>query len=477
VPAPFRTFVGQGAWYAIGNVLIKISGLLLLPVYTNTRYLGVEEYGLWGVLEVTVQLGVTMFSLQLASGVVRFYVDPKYRNDLIPTAWWMTVCCTAAGGLAAAAAMHVFVAREFHTIGYLLIVYTIFEICTTIPLAQLRAQERAKYFTALLVIKLCLIVALNLVLLIHVRLGLEGLLLSYTVASACTLAIAFITIARNLVGFDRTIARMLLGFSTPLILGGLGSMILNVSGRYVIVLFHSAEEVALYTLASKFGSVVNMLIVQPLNLALLPVLVSLSQRQRIDFMKKTVYYFSIVLAAAVIVVSLFTEPLLRLFNPDDAYYEGLSMVPFIAGGYAAFGLSRVFSSPLYVFKKTRVISAWLTGIALLNILIGVMLVPFIGPMGAALSLFVSYGILCIGQYRAIAKIEYIVYPWKRLFAVFGFAAAAIAPAYAVSFEVPAYDLAFRALLAAGWAGFLVLSRIVTSADAAAFRQWISGRDR
>ena len=42
--------------YSLGNVSLKITGLILIPIYTNPKYLSVEDYGILGMLEIVAQL-------------------------------------------------------------------------------------------------------------------------------------------------------------------------------------------------------------------------------------------------------------------------------------------------------------------------------------------------------------------------------------------------------------------------------------
>jgi len=474
----FLSFVKQGLWYALANVLIKVSGLILLPIYTNTTYLSIDEYGLWGIFEVTTQIAITLFSFQLATGVVRFYLNPEQNKNLMPTAWWFTVISTIVIAMLFSLVVYLTVPTEFKYISYLLIIFVSFEILITIPLAQLRAQERAKYYSAILIFKLFLIIILNIILLTQYQLGLEGIVLSYVIASGITLGFSLVFILRSITNMRIRWQSIitLLYFSLPLVLGGLGSMVLNLSGRYVIVFFHSTEEVALFTLASKFGSIINMLFVQPLNLALLPILISLEKVQREEFLQNTVYYICIIIAFAVIIISIFTEPLLRIIQTDEIYYSAINFVPFIAGGYAFFGISRIFSSTLVLFKKTKIVSVWLITVAIFYIILSILLVPFIGPIGAAISLLVSYFLLCVGQYTAVKKIEFINYPWKQIFIILSLTIAIIIVNFLVSINILYIDILTRITMVVVWVAGLFLFRCISIKEFQHLRRLLQSKE-
>ena len=78
-----KTF-GSTIVYAIGNIAIKLVGLILLPVYTAK--LSPEQYGMWSVLEITSQLLVLFVGIRLSTAVIRFYsssTDAGYRGKVV----------------------------------------------------------------------------------------------------------------------------------------------------------------------------------------------------------------------------------------------------------------------------------------------------------------------------------------------------------------------------------------------------------
>jgi len=64
--------------YGIGNLSTKLIGFILLPLYTE--YLTVHDYGILGVLEVSSQVVITIFSFGLYQAFFRWYWDKRYIN-------------------------------------------------------------------------------------------------------------------------------------------------------------------------------------------------------------------------------------------------------------------------------------------------------------------------------------------------------------------------------------------------------------
>ncbi|MDX1430678.1 MAG: polysaccharide biosynthesis protein, partial [Rhodothermales bacterium] len=75
-----RGLARQSAFYSLGNVAVKLGGLVLAPVLLNPEYLEVASYGYLALLLVTAQLGVYVIGLGISSGLLRFWTHPDYRN-------------------------------------------------------------------------------------------------------------------------------------------------------------------------------------------------------------------------------------------------------------------------------------------------------------------------------------------------------------------------------------------------------------
>ena len=72
--------------YAIGNIGLRASAFLLIPLYTH--YLSVKDYGLLATLQITIQIMLIVMSLGVRTGLVRFtreYEEIKLIKDLLGT--------------------------------------------------------------------------------------------------------------------------------------------------------------------------------------------------------------------------------------------------------------------------------------------------------------------------------------------------------------------------------------------------------
>ncbi len=465
---PLRNLAEQGFWYTLANVLFKLAGVVLLPLYTNTQFLSVEAFGVWGVFEITVSIAVAVIGLQLGAGLVRFYPDHPEPARVASTVWWVTVVSTALSATAGIFLVRFLAPEDAHRAYLLLVAYIAGELLLAVPLSLLRARGKAAAFLGLSVVKLALAVGLNVYWLKVSALGLVGVVQSFAVAAWITLGAGWLlTGPRLYVGVRprRELARSLLRFSVPLIVGGLGSMLLNAGDRYILALYRSEEDIALYTLAAKFGSVIFMFGVQPLQLALLPVLFRLAESQRSEVLSLLMRYLVVGFGALVVGVSVFSEPVLDLFGADAFYQQSIILIPWIAFGFALFGLSVLSDGVLYMVHRTRTVTVWMTAAAAVNLGLNFLAVPRLGPLGAAVTTFASYLLLFAGRRWSASASLFVPYEWPSLAGIGFVTAAASGAGVLIALPAGAAGLSLRAAIVLAWAALILLFGWFRLADA------------
>jgi O-antigen/teichoic acid export membrane protein len=263
----------------------------------------------------------------------------------------------------------------------------------------------------------------------------------------------------------RATTLMVLRFSAPLVIGALGSMILNAGDRYVLAALRPPPELAYYSLASRFGGVVNMLAVQPLNLAWMPLLFRMREDQRPEVLRLLVPYLTLALCAGALLISLGAGPLLRLMGSDPSYARAVPLIPWVALGFAAFGLAVVTTGVLALFQRTRTISLGILLTAALNLGLNFALVPFLGATGSAVATFLSYLVLIVAHFRLIRPLVPNRYPWGR---IAGIALATAAASFAVAlrpYDGHATDWILRGAVFLAWAGMILAARWFTPREA------------
>ena len=121
-------------------------------------------------------------------------------------------------------------------------------------------------------------------------------------------------------------------------------------------------------------------------------------------------YFNIAAALVFLTVGLFVESIVAIPIPflnttliDEAYWPGLSIVPWLLLAYWFQGWYINFSVGVFIQEKTKRL-AQITGIgAIITIIVNVALIPVLGMKGAAIATLLSYGTMAVILYQVAQK--------------------------------------------------------------------------
>ena len=207
--------------YSIGNFATKFAGLFLLPLYTSK--FSVDEYGVIGLLEVTVQIMIALFGLNLFNAFFRWYWDKEFIKKQ------KSIYFTVLTSVSVVTVFFVFFLVIFGNIGSQLIfsdkAYSLIfrlsiisaglETIGVVPSTLLRLQGKATKYTIAYVLKLLINVGLNIYLIVYRNLGIESIY--YSSIAGNLIYLAFLSKESYLNStpvFERKILKSMLSFSS-----------------------------------------------------------------------------------------------------------------------------------------------------------------------------------------------------------------------------------------------------------------------
>ncbi len=485
--------IRQTGIYAVGNIAVKASGLILAPLYLNTSLLPAEGYGQLVLLEATAQIAVPVAGLGLATGMLRFMSEPEETRT--PAIAFTTLTLTIV--LAAAAFVILWIAapllggfllddRSSTLLPRLMAGYASLRVIGTVPYMLLRVRERAGWYAISMIAEWTVLVAGVYYFLAVAHRGLEGVLIAY-VASAAASAIAMTVFMLTHVEwrFNGKLVRRLLIFGAPLVLSAFAGLLLNVGDRYILKYLTDAETVGMYGWASRLGGAINMLFVQSFQLTFTVIGLKTIGAGNRSLYRRTFRHYTIWTGWAVLGLSLLsydlTLLLVELFGVDPFYLQADVMVLPIALGFMGYGVYIVVNNVLYATNLTHVISLNVATAAAANVALNFALIPYLGAYGAALATTASYALLAGLSARIAEKQIHVGYPWRILVIVL----ALIISLYIAGYFTTAWDavprLIFRTFLIASYIPLVLLSGLYTRQDIQKGADWIrsyrSGRGR
>ena len=472
-----KRVIRQTGLYAIGNIAVKASGLLLAPLYLNTSYLTTDAYGHLVLLEATAQILIPISGLGLATGMLKFMSDPdgRHATGSIP---FTTLLLSAT----LAVAVFIFVWLLAVPLASFLVDdptrtsltrlmggYAALKVISTVPYMLLRVRERAGWYTVGLIAEWTILVVGVYYFLALRQMALEGVLIAYVAsAGASALVMTLFMLSRIQWRFDYRLVRDLLRFGVPLVLSAFAGLFLNVGDRYLLKWLTDAETVGVYGWASRLGGVINMLFVQSFQLAFTVIGLKTVGSGDLNLHRRTFRHYSVWTGWAVLGLSLLaydaTLLLSELFNVDPFYLQADVMVLPIALGFMGYGVYIVVNNILYATELTHVISMNVLIAAAVNAAVNLILIPFMGALGAAIATAGSYALLAWLSARIAERQIRVGYPWRVVWIV----VAAVVLLWALGIPTTNWStparLAARTCLIALYVPIVYFSGIYTRAD-------------
>ena len=404
--------------YAIGNITLRASSFLLVPVYTH--YLSVEDYGRLETLFVTIWILLIFMELGMPSSVIRFYKENEDTGEiskLLGTSISVIGIGIFTFFLVFILAFGSFFQKLLNSkLGNILIILVCFvamvECLTTYFMAIPRAQNNARKFVSASISIALLVVLLTILFLSLFKQGLPGALiaraLGYTVIGAI---LAFSVLRHTSLHFSKAKVREVFSFGFPLIFAASGWFILDASDRYFLAHFSGMGEVAIYALGYKLTFILLAVVVMPFQLAYGPFV--FANMKHPDLKKAMSSLFTYLVLTLVIVgylIVLFSRDIINLMAPEE--YKSAYLVTICVLPASAFsGIIYWASAQLHVVKKTHYIAISIIGAALLNLLLNYLLIPKHGWVGAAIATNISFFlassvVLVLGQLDFPVKFEF-----------------------------------------------------------------------
>jgi len=453
---PLAKLAKQTGFYALANISIKAAGLLLAPFYLNTEILPQESFGHLILLEATAQIFILIGGFGLRSGLMKYMTDPLYENksDTLSFTSFISVLITA-GILAIIfwiSASHIAAIlledSSLGTVIRLIAIYILFKTIASIPLILIRIKERAGFFTLAIIGELLALIGGVYYFLVMQEMGLEGVLWAFVLSSflsALVLSAALLISVRW--NFEFSFIPKLITFGLPIVFAGLASQVLNFGDRYILQWLTDAEVVAVYGWGARIGGVINMLFVQSFHFAFIVIgLKTISaEPENVHLYRRTFRHFVIWTGWAVLALTLLTYDITGLITDETNYLHAEPLVFFISLGFMSYGIYYIMMNILYAKEKSGLIALSVAGTAIFNIVLNILLIPYLGALGAALATFISYlGLALLTAYNAKRIID-VRYPWR----IFTFITILLFVFYGVSYISLDWGIVERLILRGG----------------------------
>lgn len=343
--------------YTSGNILLKFFSFLLIPLYT--AFLSPEQYGV-----INLATGfISLFSLLIMAGlqysVIRFYTEFRNNHDKVRVMTSTVLNAVALFGIVGSLILFasqtiwrhlVFDAIPFFPIVFMSILISIVSAIYSVYQELLKGMQQAKKSVILSYVFFLLMLGSNILTVVILKKGASGILISTLVVNSLMLVLMMIDLRnRNLYKpiIDVKMLTNLFKYSLPLVPHTLSYSISSLFSRVIINARLSTSVLGLYSLASQFGGVADV-VSNSVQSAFQPWLfskmeVSDNKEEAYDEIRNLTNQLLLLYGLIYLLIGCFAKEVIDLMAPIS-YQTAWKYVPFLV-------MTVAIKSPLYFYQN------------------------------------------------------------------------------------------------------------------------------
>lgn len=396
-----RKVLENSFFYTFSSLLVRAIGFFLLPVYT--LFLTPTDYGITNL--VTGFNGVATFvvAFSLYQAVMRFYADYKNDKERLKRFYGTVVVFVFLSSvvfLFLGIVLNRFLISwffdgiSFFPVVLIALVTLCFSTLHALHQSMLQGMQKGKKLTIINLTVFLFQVGLNLIFIGIIKLGAVGVLLAVLIVNIGYFFFMITDLKKNdllALCLDIGILREALRYSVPIMPHDLSTQIASFASRVLINKGGSLASVGLYSVASQFGGIVDLVQVS-VNRAFAPWLFEVMNR-RDEQSKAEVLELSklllVMYSLLYLIMGLFSQEVVLVMT-NERYAKAWTVIPIIVIAYSVKSIYYFYVNILMYHKEAsrKVFISTVTGSSL-HILLAAILVPLFGMYGAALTFLIA----------------------------------------------------------------------------------------
>ena len=369
-------------------------------------YLQTSEYGVVDLIQTYVTLLVPIITLELEMSIFRWLIDSRGKKDdtekLISNDFYILIISLVLFSIIYLI-VSLFINIPFK---YVILLDIIVCVLSGNLLQVARGLGKIMDFSISCILTGLTTIISNIILIVFCHMQAEGMIISMALANGvCSLYLFFKLKIYNKIKFnkvDHKLIKEMYKYSIPLVPNGISWWVVNVSDRSIISIVLGASANGLYAISNKFPTVISSL-TGIFNLSWSEsASLHINSDDRDEFFSditNTVIRLFSTLGVGILACMPFVFPMLINSKYRDAY---LYIPPLVIG--TVFNVAICLYSQIYLAKKMskQVASTTITG-AIINILINIVFIKYIGLFAAAISTMISYMVMAIFRHFDLKK--------------------------------------------------------------------------
>ncbi len=411
---PIKKLLGQTAIYGLPSILGRLLNYLLVPLHTY--YMNPSAYGVVSELYAWVAFLVVFLTFGMETAFFRF-LNEKEDKALVFRNSFLTIIGLNAVFFLSIVAFNQPIAdamlySEHNEYILLLAAIVAIDSISSLPLAKLRAEEKAVKFATIQSISIAVNIALNLVLMIFFfdksrpEEGVMFILMANLMASLVKPAMLYKDFLNLNWVYNADLAIEMLKYALPLVIAGFAGIINETIDRillkFVSISSGKSEEfamvqVGIYSASYKLAMLVTILL-QAYRYAAEPFFFSQAKnKDRNKVYVQIMNYFVAMVCFIFLIVSLNLD-IFKHFIANEAYWEGLKVVPILLLANVFLGI--YFNQSIwYKLSGQTKFGAYIALVgAFLTVTLNLIFIPEYGFMACAWTTMFVYAFQMVTSY-------------------------------------------------------------------------------
>jgi O-antigen/teichoic acid export membrane protein len=388
---------------SFGKFSNQLITLCLLPVYTS--YLAPSEYGLLELALTYTALLAPILSMQLETTAFRYLIDTrdnvKLKKQIISYTFKIISLASVAFVLVMTPILYVLNIKY----GYLIIFNIVTSIYLSLFMQYARGLGRNGIFTLASISTSIILLGYTIFSLLILKQGLMGIFIA--IALSNIVGVIYIYFTMNIGSYfinekNVSLQKEMFKFTTPLIPNSASWWVIGASDKTIVAIILGLSANGIYTVSAKYSAILSSIFIV-FGLALTE-----SITMHIDSIDSSqfitnIFNLSLKFFAGLGMVLIAACPyVFRIFIGEE-YRSAELYVPLLVTA-AVFSVVVGIYSSVYVAKRdTKKIVYANASTAIINILLTLLLIRFIGIFAAALATLLSYMLVALFRYSDIKR--------------------------------------------------------------------------
>jgi O-antigen/teichoic acid export membrane protein len=412
---PFKKLLGQTAVYGLSSIIGRLLNYLLVPLYTFV-FKNPADYGDVSILYAWVAFLVVFLTFGMETTFFR-YLHLKEDKEKIFSNSFLTLIVLNILFFIIVVFFNQDVAdyllfHEHNEYIVLLALIVCIDSVSSLPLAKLRAEEKAVKFAAIQFTSIGVNIVLNLIFMLiffdpdRPEEGVLFILIANLISSLVKPLLLYKDFLMVRLSFDFQLVREMMIYAFPLVFAGFAGIINETIDRILLerILFSSGKtlteaktEVGIYSAVYKLAMLVTIFL-QAYRYAAEPFFFAQSKNQdRNKVYVKTMNYFVAGVCLIFLLVALNID-IFKHFIRNESYWVGLGVVPILLLANVFLGIYYNQSIWYKLSGQTKFGAYISIGGALLTVLINVFFIPEYGYWACAWATLIVYAAQMIASY-------------------------------------------------------------------------------